>query len=167
MKLLKWLDEHLEEWILVFLLAAVCVTLMIQIVMRYIFNASLSWSEEFARYCFVWSTFLSVSYSIKRSSMLRVDILVQYLPAKARKAIDVLMEIIVLAFFAFLIYHSFGVVRRIAASGQRSPALGLPMVTVYAALIVGFALACVRGVQKLISLLGRGTGAEAINSGRM
>jgi TRAP-type C4-dicarboxylate transport system permease small subunit len=167
MKLLKWLDEHLEEWLLVFLLAAVCITLMIQIVMRYVFNASLSWSEEFARYCFVWSTFLSVSYSIKKASMLRVDILVQYLPKAARKIIDILMELIVLAFFAFLLYHSFAVVRRIAASGQTSPALGLPMVTVYAALIVGFALACIRGIQKLVSLLRRGAGPEAINTGRM
>lgn len=167
MKLIKWLDEHLEEWILVFLLAAVCVTLMIQIIMRYVFNASLSWSEEFARYCFVWSTFLSVSFSIKKGSMLRVDILVQYLPVKARKAIDLIMEFVVLAFFAFLLYHSFGVVKRIAASGQRSPALGLPMVTVYFALIVGFALACVRGIQKIISLVRRGAGVEAINSGRM
>lgn len=167
MKVLKWLDEHLEEWLLVFLLAAVCITLMIQIIMRYVFNASLSWSEEFARYCFVWSTFLSVSYSIKKASMLRVDIIVQYLPKAARKVIDILMELIVLAFFAFLLYHSFAVVKRIAASGQTSPALGLPMVTVYAALIVGFALACIRGIQKLVSLLRRGTGPETINTGRM
>jgi TRAP-type C4-dicarboxylate transport system permease small subunit len=167
MKLITWLDEHLEEWILVVLLAAVCITLMIQIVMRYVFNASLSWSEEFARYCFVWSTFLSISYSIKKSSMLRVDILVQYLPKAARKAIDLLMELIVLAFFAFLLYHSFAVVKRIALSGQKSPALGLPMVTVYVALIVGFALACVRGVQKILSLIRPGTSVEAINTGRM
>lgn len=167
MRVIKWLDEHFEEWALAILLATICVTLMVQIVMRYVFNNSLPWSEEFARYCFVWSAFLSIGYSVKRGSMLRIDILVQYLPEKARKTIDILMEFIVLAFFAFLLYHSFAVLGRIQKSGQTSPALGIPMTAIYFSLIVGFALACIRGVQKIASLFRRGTKAEAINSGRM
>ena len=167
MRVLKWLDEHFEEWTLVILLAVISLTLMIQVVMRYIFNASLSWSEEFSRYCFVWSTFLSVSYSIKKGSMLRIDIVIQYLPKSWRKAIDIVMEFIVLGFFAFLLFNSFAVVKRIGNSGQTSPALGLPMIVVYVSLIVGFALTCLRGIQKIFSLLRRDAKAEAVNSGRM
>ncbi|MFH2114911.1 MAG: TRAP transporter small permease [Spirochaetota bacterium] len=167
MRILKWLDEHFEEWALVILLVAISLTLLLQIIMRYIFNSSLSWSEEFARYCFVWSTLLSIGYSIKRGSMLRIDIVVQFLPKSWRKTIDIIMEFIVIGFFAFLLYYAFDVVKRIIKSGQTSPALGLPMVVVYVSLIVGFSLACIRGIQKVMLLLHRGSKPDAINTGRM
>ena len=61
MRFLKWKDEHFEEWALVILLAVITKTLIVKVVMRHLFNNSLSWSEEFARYCFVWSTFLNIS----------------------------------------------------------------------------------------------------------
>lgn len=54
MKTLKFLDKHLEEFIMVLLLSSIVVIMLFQIIRRYIFNDSLSWSEEFCRYCFIW-----------------------------------------------------------------------------------------------------------------
>ncbi len=167
MRAIKWLDEHFEEWTMVILLAGISLSLLLQIIMRYIFNASLSWSEEFARYCFVWSTFISIGYSIKKSTMLRIDIVVQYLPKSWRKPLDVFVELFVLAFFGLMLYNSIFVVQKIARSGQTSPALGLPMVAIYISLVVGFLLAVMRGVQKIIVMLRKDVGVSAVNSGRM
>ena len=61
-KALQWLDENLEEVLLVIALAAMAVIMGIQVIARYIFGASLSWSEELTRYIFIWAGFLSVSY---------------------------------------------------------------------------------------------------------
>jgi len=66
MKVLRWLDDHLEEYILAVLLVTISCVMMLQIIMRYIFNSSLPWPEELTRYCFVWSGFLGIGYSIKR-----------------------------------------------------------------------------------------------------
>ncbi len=167
MRAIKWLDEHFEEWTMVILLAGISLSLLLQIFMRYIFNASLSWSEEFARYCFVWSTFISIGYSIKKSTMLRIDIVVQYLPKSWRKPLDVFVEFFVLAFFGLMLYNSVFVVQKIGRSGQTSPALGLPMVAIYVSLIVGFLLAVIRGIQKIIVMLRKDSGIAAANSGRM
>ena len=46
MRFLKWLDEHFEEYILSGLLVVISVVMMLQVIMRYVFNASLSWAEE-------------------------------------------------------------------------------------------------------------------------
>jgi len=167
MRVLTWLDNHFEEWAMVALLAAISLSLLLQIVMRYIFNAALSWSEEFARYCFVWSTFLSIGYSIKKGNMLRIDILVQYLPKSWRKPLDIVVELFTLGFFCLMFYNSIFVVGKISASGQTSPAIGLPMVAIYASLLVGFFLAIVRGVQKIVVLLRKDSGVSKINTGRM
>lgn len=167
MRILKWLDDHLEESIMVVLLSTISLSLLLQIIMRYIFNAALSWSEELARYCFVWSTLLSIGYSIKKGSMLRIDILVQYLPKSWRKPLDIAVEFFTLAFFCLLFYNSIFVVQRIYASGQTSPAIGIPMVAIYVSLLFGFFLAIVRGIQKIVKLLRKESGVSTINTGRM
>ena len=51
MKTLKFLDKHLEEFIMVLLLSSIVVIMLFQIIRRYIFNDSLSWSEELDDVC--------------------------------------------------------------------------------------------------------------------
>ena len=63
-KLLKILDEHAEDVLAVILMSAATLIIVIQVIMRYLFKNSLSWSEEMARYLFVWMTFISISYGI-------------------------------------------------------------------------------------------------------
>ena len=60
-KTLHWLDENLEEFILVVFLIAMTLIMGIQVFCRYVLGMSLSWSEELTRYLFIWSGFLSVS----------------------------------------------------------------------------------------------------------
>ena len=47
--MLKWLDENLEEFLMVALLIAMTVIMGIQVFARYALGASLSWSEELTR----------------------------------------------------------------------------------------------------------------------
>ena len=61
-KVLHWLDENLEEFLLVVFLIAMTLIMGIQVLSRYVLGQSLSWSEEITRYLFIWSVFLSVSY---------------------------------------------------------------------------------------------------------
>ena len=65
-KVLHWIDEYLEETLLVAALAAMAVIMGIQVFSRYVLGASLSWSEELTRYIFIWAGFLSVSYCTKK-----------------------------------------------------------------------------------------------------
>ena len=58
MKVLKWLDNNLEQAILLILLCGMTIVMGGQIIARYAFSASLSWSEEITRYMFIISGFL-------------------------------------------------------------------------------------------------------------
>ncbi len=68
MKVLKWLDEHLEEALLVVFLVVMCLLTGFQVFMRKVLNSSLTWSEELNRFCYIWSGFLSIGYCIKKGS---------------------------------------------------------------------------------------------------
>ena len=54
------INEYLEEIILVILLVCMTLILGLQVVSRYVFQNSLSWSEELVRYMLVWSAFIGV-----------------------------------------------------------------------------------------------------------
>ena len=51
-KTLHWLDENLEEFILVIFLIAMTLIMGIQVLCRYVLGMSLSWSEELTRYLY-------------------------------------------------------------------------------------------------------------------
>ena len=65
-KAIHWLDEYLEEFLMVVFLIAMTLIMGIQVFSRYILGVSLSWSEEITRYLFIWSAFLSVSLCTKK-----------------------------------------------------------------------------------------------------
>lgn len=49
-KAIHWLDEYLEEFLMVVFLIAMTLIMGIQVFSRYILGVSLSWSEEITRY---------------------------------------------------------------------------------------------------------------------
>ena len=76
MKIIKWLDDNFEEFILVILLLAMTLIMGIQVFTRYLLGNSLAWSEEITRYLFIWSGFISVSYCTKKCISIKIE---QYL----------------------------------------------------------------------------------------
>lgn len=60
-KVFVWLNDSLEEFLMVASLILMTLIMGIQVFSRYVLGASLSWSEELTRYIFVWAGFLSVS----------------------------------------------------------------------------------------------------------
>ncbi|MCG0276487.1 MAG: TRAP transporter small permease [Thermosediminibacteraceae bacterium] len=150
MKILKWMDDHFEEHILSILLALIACVMMLQVIMRYIFNSSLSWAEELSRYAFIWSAFLSIGYTIKEKTILKVDTFVEILPKSIKKFIKILVSLVNVAFFAFLLFHAIPAVNKIFLSNQISPAMGIPMYIIYSATILGFLLAVLRSIQRAV-----------------
>ena len=58
-----------------------------QVVFRYGLGASLSWSEEFARYVFVWIIFIGTSVATRRGQHIMVEVIVALFPPKLREAV--------------------------------------------------------------------------------
>jgi TRAP-type C4-dicarboxylate transport system permease small subunit len=150
MSAIKWLDEHLEEAIMVVLLALISCVMMAQIIARNFFN-SMTWPEEFSRYCYIWTVFLSLGYTIKKGNMLKVGLIMDLLPQKLRRSIEIVGNIIILAicmvFFRYSITYT-GIIKTI---GQLSPAMHIPMWIMYLATVLGFGLASIRTAQEIIS----------------
>lgn len=149
MKILKWLDDNLEETILLVLLVIMTGLMGIQIISRYIFNASLSWSEELTRYLFIWSGFISISYCIKKWISIKIDQVILLLPKSIYTYAQLILNCILFILFVYLSVHAVFFLQMSFESGQLSPALGLPMPFVQSAPLVGFILASIRSFQQI------------------
>lgn len=149
-KILHWLDENLEKSILLVLLCGMVISLSIQIIARFVFDHPLSWSEELARYLFVWSGFLSISYCIKTNIAIRIDQAVNFLPEKAHFFMNCLVYLILMAYFIYMIPYAYDFFYRAYAAKQTMPALQAPIAIVYFSPFFGFVLAVIRLIQNLI-----------------
>lgn len=150
MKILKWLDEHMEEAILAILLAVICCISMIQVVIRKIpWIPSLTWAEEFCRFCWIWSVFLSLPYTIRMGNMLRVGVLLDMMPVKIRNSVNIAVDIITTLSMGLLGVHSVTLLQYMKVSEETSPAMLWPMWLVYSIMVIGFFLAVARGIQQI------------------
>lgn len=148
MKILKWLDEYLEEALLGFSLIAMAGIMVIQVIARYLFGNSLTWSEEITRYIFIWSGFLSVSFCNKAGISIKINQLSSMLKGKAQWIVIGVCDLITIAFFAYLLGFAVKYLKFSAAIGQTSAACEIPMVYIHAAPVVGFSLVIIRMIEK-------------------
>lgn len=106
MKLLKLLDEKFELSICITLMSIITVVLGIQVFMRYVMHASLSWSEELARYCFIWLVYIGISYGAKIMRHIKIDAGLYLFPKNARKYIVITGDVVFLLFALVIVYYA-------------------------------------------------------------
>jgi len=153
MNLLKKIWNNLEEYMVITLLILMVILTFSQVVMRYIFQNSLAWSEELARYLFVWLVWIGASYAAKESKHLKIEAFINLLSEKAKRKLRFLALII---FFAFSVYFAWQgsilIIKLFIARGV-SPAMRIPMYYAYASIPVGSGLMAVRLFERVKELL--------------
>lgn len=97
--------DKLCSVLIVVMLGLMVVITGAQIVCRTWFTA-LSWSDEVTRYLLIWSTFLGASVVYRHSGHIAITFVQDLLPAKAGKALRVLVHAICFALFAVLLFYS-------------------------------------------------------------
>jgi TRAP-type C4-dicarboxylate transport system permease small subunit len=152
--MLKKLWDNIEEYLLVYSLMFSVGLIFIQVVMRYIFHSSLSWSEELARYLFLWQIWLGASYAVKAHRHLRIEMIQGFIKDPFKKKIFELFALSLwLGFSIFLAYEGSSLTSLLFERGQVSPAMRLPMAYAYASVPVGCALMSIRLVCEMFNIL--------------
>ncbi len=153
--MLKWINwfndriEKVEEYFITYLLLVMSTVIFFQIIMRYVFNNSLSWSEEFAAFSMMWMTWIGSSYGVKKRMHLRVTVFVEMLREKYRAAAYIAIDVIWMIFSAFMVVMGMRVVRMSYAGHRLSPALEIPMYLIYSSVVVGCVLMCLSLVSSI------------------
>ncbi|SFR64060.1 TRAP transporter small permease [[Clostridium] aminophilum] len=150
MKVLKWLNRYIEEFLLIAILCSIVIVMLYQIIRRYIFNSSLSWSEEFCRYAFIWFIFIALPYSIRLGTELRMDAVISALPEKVNHSLKLTLSVASLIFTLFLFSQSVDTVYEAVIAKEVSTGLHLPKQYIYMSMPTGFGLSIVRYTQMIL-----------------
>lgn len=147
-KALLWINNSLEEFLMVVSLILMTIIMGIQVFSRYVLGASLSWSEELTRYIFVWAGFLSVSYCTKKCVSIKIEQFVAMFPRRGKAVFKLVNHTFELIFFFYLMPFAVKYLMSAVESGQVSPACHIPMYYVQAAPLVSFILVAIRIIQR-------------------
>jgi TRAP-type C4-dicarboxylate transport system permease small subunit len=148
-KIIRFLDEHLEEIFISLAMGYFVTVTILQIIFRFVLKIPASWTEETAKYAFIWMTFVGSSLGAKIQSHIRVDMLENSLKGTLRLIVNWLNQLIFLAFAVIMTVVGIGMCISLLSRPQLSPALKIPMQWIYAALPVGMGLMCIRIVLNL------------------
>ena len=132
----------IENAVIILGLSAMFLILLAQVIMRYVFSRPLTWSEEAARFIFVYASFIGISYAYRQKGHIRMEVVVNLFPQAVRRGLEVLINLGTIALFCYMIPFSFRFIG--IQAGVKATATHIPMSIVYTALPLGMALSCVR-----------------------
>ncbi len=145
--------DNFESNTLMIALSVMVIVIFTNVVMRYIFNSGLTWSEELARYLFIWFSWLGVSAGVKDGAHLRVEMLSTALTKrglfKADEILTIIVSLIWLATTAVVAYYGFMILIAQAELHVVTPAIKMPVWFGY--LSVAFCSALV-GIRLIINI---------------
>ncbi|HHX51092.1 MAG TPA: TRAP transporter small permease [Clostridia bacterium] len=147
-KLLDWLEKiAIAGTIVTFTIMIIMGVL--QVLFRYVIGSSLYFTEELARYMFIWGVFLASAVCLRRKSHAAIGLFVSWMPARVRRIVLTIASLCCILFF-FIIFSK-GIELTIATWGQASPALEIPMGTIYLAIPVGGFFMLLFSIENLIT----------------
>jgi TRAP-type C4-dicarboxylate transport system permease small subunit len=141
---MKRFFRDFEENVAAALMGWLLVVLFLQVFTRYVLNDPLSWTEEVARYTYVYIVFLGSAAAISHRTHVGIDFVVKSLPMRAQWLVAFAMNVLILFTLANLLYWGY----RAALRQWTLPlvVLDIPYTWVYIVVPVAAALMTIRTV---------------------
>lgn len=98
--------DKVEDLCLITMFAGMVGIIFFQVIMRYLFNNSLSWSEELGKFLFVWISWLGISIGHRRQEHIKITLLVGKLPYRWQKGLEVISELLLIVICGVTLYYS-------------------------------------------------------------
>jgi C4-dicarboxylate transporter DctQ subunit len=130
---------------LMFIIKVICFSLFIIIIFdvftaviaRYIFHLSTNFADQLSKYLVIWMVFLASSIGFSEGGHVSVEILKKKMPLNYQKAMFILIDILLSAFFIIIIIHGFKIAIR-AKIFSDPLVFGISMIYPYMAIPIGF-----------------------------
>lgn len=161
MILIKKMSEAIDKIIRIMiqiLTGLMFIVILAQVIFRYFLANPLPWSEELAKICMNWITFLGACVACKANSLSRVDIVTHNLSPKVQKILLIVTDIIMLVLTVLLFIYGLQLIMTPSAQNGVSTALHIPFWLIYLCLPLGFALLIFQLLCRLIITIFDNTG---------
>jgi len=145
-KMIRALLDHFESYLCQFLLVFFVVVVFMQIILRAI-DRSLPWTEEIARYAFIWFILFGACYATRLCALNRVTIQFAKAPKKVTDFCLFLSDMIWLVFSLVMAYEGYKSVMDLREFPYATPALDWDLGMIYLVFPFSFLLMAIRIIQ--------------------
>lgn len=147
-RIITFIDDKFEEIIGVVMLA-VCLSLIFAgVVMRLSIKSGIPWQEELSRILYVLVVYIGASYGMKTQDHIRITFVRDMLPQRGRRILEVVTDLIWLAFNVIVIGISVQVYPKLQRFIGESAILEIPLHWIFLTVPIGCALVTIRLVQE-------------------
>lgn len=150
------LDQYLEFFsvtVMTIAMAAATLAAFINVVLRYVFNASLTWAADLTSSLFIWSALFGAAYGFKIGMHLGVTVVIQKLPAKIAKWLLSATLVIILGYLVCLIFWGYDFVKFNYDMEMISVDLNVPYWIIYLCVPVSMIISAYQVLLKLIKTI--------------
>ncbi len=145
---LKFILQNLEDIVAAVFISVTTILVIINIILRYIFNSGLVWSEEVATGCFVWSVFIGAVAVFKHRGHVGVDLVVKRLPKAIRRGVTLLTDVILVVLNGYMAYLSVLYIQ--TSYTKMTPVMGVSSAYISSSVLIAFVLMTVYSVKFVI-----------------
>ena len=150
MKKLTAIITKIEEFLLSLSVMAMAVILVVGVIMRCVFNSSLTFTEEVGIALMIAVTFLGVGYCARRAQHISMSIVYDMLNVKVKKIMMCIISLGSCIAMVILCYLCIDYIDSVRNLGRVSPALRIPMWIIYLSLPIGFFLGALEYAKSFV-----------------
>ena len=122
--------------------------LIIQVILRYVFNSGITSADEIAKYSIIWAVCLAGNILIKEDILIKVDFLDHFLPKAFIKWRDKVYQVVIVILLGFLLKE--GWLQAVEGWHAKLTSLDIPWFFPYLAVPVGALLMLYQSLFNLI-----------------
>jgi TRAP-type transport system small permease protein len=148
----RYLDKLFKgiDYLLGIMLGLMIIFVFLNVVLRTVFNSGLTWSEEIARYLFIYITFIGAIGAMRANAHLGMDSVVRNLPKSAKRVIYVIAQGIIISIMAMLTHGAYTMT--VQSIEARAAATGIPLSIIYGiGMVTGICIViiCITNIVKV------------------
>jgi TRAP-type C4-dicarboxylate transport system permease small subunit len=159
-KIALYVYENFEKIICAFCMAVLVFCLGLQVLMRYAFQAALTWTEELSRFCFIWTIYLGTALAAKNEQHVRVTAQYFLLPQALRPYLWLVSDAVWVGFNIVFTVQGIKLVQHAFKFPEITPSLGWSAAYLYAVIPLGFILMTFRILQLYLRKVKTGSWRE-------
>lgn len=139
MRKLAYLLKNLDFIISSLCLTALIIVTFLSVLSRYLLNSPFAWTEEVQMMLIVWTVFMGGSMAFREKAHIAIEVLVDALPAKARRAVRMLTAVMILIVLIYIGYQGAGYIGKQIEIGRVTSILKIPGAFIYSIIPIGSA----------------------------
>ena len=139
--------DTFERVMVVLLLFLIVALIFSGVLSRFIFHYSIAFSEELARFVFVWGALLGASSAFRTGEHSGIPLVANRFGPTGRRVIEIFVAAGVLTFMSYLVFMTGVSTMKSFGSGQISTTTEIPVWTINFGMMIAFMVGVIRCIQ--------------------